>query len=78
MTTPTETAHRTIKPGMGFSVAAAGARITAARLMEILRGRTLMTAHDAIGLGAVTGTAAASLAGADVDDQLPINRNAAL
>ena len=78
MTIPIETAHQTIKSGVGYASAATLAGMNIARLMEILRGRTMMSAHEAAGLGAVTGIAAASLAGADADHQFLTNRNTAL
>ena len=78
MTNPIEMAHQTIKFGLGFATAAALGSMSTARLMEILRGRTPMTAHEAAGLSAAAGIAAARLAGADPACQLLTNRNATL
>ncbi len=78
MTNPIEMAHQAIKTGMGFATAAALGGMSTGRLTEILRGRTQMAAHEAVGLSALAAIAAARLAAADADYQLLTNRNATL
>lgn len=78
MSTPIEAAHQAIKAGAGYVSAASSAGMTAARLVELLLGRSPFTAREAARVSAMTGQNAAQLAVADSDFQLLKNRNAAL